>query len=190
MRSRHILLTMVVVVALATGVCAERAHAAGPSWSETVNVYTYSVGGTISWDHQASPYDITVYPVVSATLTIVADDVDDNEDDLVRFRDPGGTWHNLGYLNDMGFYTNWAYQAGAGNTAHPDAITTTTLTVDPSWIDGNQAEIQVEVAWGTEIETATLAVEHTPELPPSALLCLGSLPLGLAYIRGWRRKKE
>ncbi len=36
----------------------------------------------------------------------------------------------------------------------------------------------------------TLTVQVTPELPPSALLGLSMLPLGIAYLRGRRRKES
>lgn len=44
--------------------------------------------------------------------------------------------------------------------------------------------------WRETFNDHVIIVEKTPELPPSALLMVGSLPLGMAYIRGRRRKGD
>ncbi len=144
--------------------------------SQTVDVYQYSVGGTINWTHS---YLGAPGP---ATLTIVADDVDLGEQDMVRLK-VGDIWHNLGFLKEMGFYTDWEYHPGAGNPDYPDAITTTVFTLDPAWLSGNMP-IQVAVAssWGVEIETSTLTVAGVPEAG-SSLLLLGCSLLGIAGLR-------
>ena len=58
-------------------------------FTQTKPIYQYSVGGTISWTHT---YDNSADPIDTATLTIVADDVDgsgggmDGEQDAVYFK--------------------------------------------------------------------------------------------------------
>jgi len=152
---------------------------------ETVDVYIYSVGGTINYNHTYTPGDAINW----ATLTIVADDVDgpgngmDGEQDMVSIQ-VGSTWYNLGNLNDMGYYTNFNYQPGAGNANQP--LTTTVFNLDPAWLGtGFPVAVNVEASWGVEIETSTLTVERVPV--PGALL-LGSLGLGFAAWRLKRRK--
>lgn len=44
--------------------------------------------------------------------------------------------------------------------------------------------------WRGSFDDQVIVMAKTPELPPSALLMLSSLPLGVAYIRGRRRKDE
>ncbi|MFX1385491.1 MAG: hypothetical protein ACFFBP_24000, partial [Promethearchaeota archaeon] len=57
-------------------------------YTESIDLYTYSIGGSIEWSHT---YDGSADPIESATLTIVADDVDgpgsgmDGEQDEVYF---------------------------------------------------------------------------------------------------------
>ena len=129
---------------------------AGDLYSETVDVYTYSIGGTIEWTHS---YDGSANPVAYATLAIVADDVDgpgagmDGEQDEVWFN---GVY--LGLLNDFGYYTDFQYYAGPGNPPHPDHITTTFFDVTPFLDPSMPCHVLVEAAWGVEIETATLTV--------------------------------
>jgi len=142
---------------------------------ETVPVYTYSEG-TINWTHT---YDHSVDPVTGVFLTIVADDVDgglNGEQDEVWVKDPGNVWHNLGLLNDIGYYTDWEYLPGPGNSLHPDAITGTVFSLDPSWLNSSlPIEVRIEPLWGAEIELSTLTV--IPE--PATLLLLGLGGLGL-----------
>ena len=129
------------------------------TYVETLDIYEYSVGpSSITWSHT---YDHSADPVATATLTIVADDVDgpgdpggDGEQDEVYINE-----HYLGLLNDMGFYTDWEHYPGPGNPDHPDAITTTTFTIDPAWLDSMPVEVVIEALWGVEIETSTLTVE-------------------------------
>ena len=148
---------------------------------ETLPIYQYSVGGTISYAHT---YDHSADPIEYATLTIVADDVDgpgdgmDGEQDMVSIQDSGGTWHQLGYLNDMGYYTNWQYSPGAGNPTHPDAITTTVFNLDPSWLNGLPVSVNIETLWGVEIETSTLTV-----VPVPGAILLGILGLSAAGLK-------
>jgi hypothetical protein len=131
------------------------------TYVETLDIYQYSIGGTITWSHT---YDNTADPVATATLTIVADDVDgpgngmNGEQDEVYING-----HYLGLLNDMGYYTNWEYYPGPGNPGHPDALTTTTFTINPAWLDLTMpVEVVIEPAWGVEIETSTLTVVNNP----------------------------
>ncbi|MFX1258913.1 MAG: vWA domain-containing protein [Promethearchaeota archaeon] len=133
----------------------------GVIYTETLDIYTYSVGGTINWSHT---YDGSANPIETATLTIVADDVDgpsnitDGEQDEVYFNG-----HYLGLLNDIGYYTNWNYDPGPGNPNQP--LTTTTFNLDPAWISPTMPiVVDVETLWGVEIETSTLTVHQEQHL--------------------------
>ncbi len=143
------------------------------AYMEVVDVYQYSVGGSISWDHTYD-FSIPVSQIDSATLTIVADDVDgpgdgmDGEQDSVYIN---GNY--AGLLTDMGYYTNWGYTPGAGGS-----LTTSVYNLDLAWLDLTMPiNIYVEAGWGVEIETSTLTVTSVPE--PSTLLLLGSGLIGL-----------
>lgn len=159
------------------------------AYEDLVNVYTYSVGGTINWSHT---YDGSENPISWATLTIVADDVDgpnpdypgdDGENDAVWFN---GNY--LGTLTQMGSYTNFNYYPGPGNPNQP--LTATTFSLDPAWITPNMpVSVVVESLWGVEIETSKLTVcgqPAIPELPAPVLASLCGLG-GLAVQRLRRR---
>lgn len=136
----------------------------GTTYEETIDIYEYSVGGTITWSHD---YDHTADPVYTATLTIVADDVDGPGNGMNGEQDEVYVNGNyLGLLNDMGYYTNWDYYPGPGNPDNPDAITTTTFAINPAWLDSMPVRVEIESAWGAEIETSTLTV--IPNEPPVA----------------------
>lgn len=154
---------------------------------ETLNVYQVTTGGTIDYAHS---YDGSADPIAWATLTIVADDVDgpgnemDGEQDAV-YISAGGGWQYLGLLNDMGYYTNWNYQPGAGNDYQP--LTMTVFDLDLSWIASSMPiQVRVETNWQVEIETSTLTVQQVP-LPGAVLL--GFLGLSAAGMK-LRRLQE
>lgn len=148
----------VAAVILATGL------SANAGFTEVVDLYKvsdpYTPGEIIGWNHT---YDHSSDPIVSATLTIVADDVDGGrnrhaggEEDEVWLKDGTDIWHYLGLLDDMGFYTNYNYFPGVGNPVLEE-MTSTTFTLDPSLIgDGFTIEVRVENYWEVEIETSTL----------------------------------
>jgi hypothetical protein len=155
-------------------------------YTDTANVYQYSIGGTIAWTHS---YDFSETAPLTATLTIVADDVDgpgngmDGEQDRVRFWGTDSAWHDLGLLNDMGFYSNFSYYSGPGNPNQP--LTTTVFSLNPSWINWSMpVQVIVEASWGVEIETSTLEItgSRVPE-GGSSLLMFGCALVGVAGFR-------
>lgn len=145
------------------------------AFTQTTDIYQYSVGGTINWSHS---YDFSQVAPLTAQLTIVADDVDQGELDQVFLN---GT--SLGYLTQLSDYTNWGYTPGVGGD-----LTTTVFAFDPSLLDWTMPiDVAVGPAWGVEIETSTLTVTGAPVPEPSTLLLLG---IGLGGAAIWRKRQR
>jgi len=124
------------------------------------NSYNLYLGGEwgdeLRWSHF---YDGSVDIVESATLTIVADDVDDDEDHYVSLY-CDGVWRTLGRLRDMGYTTLLVgYKDGPG-CYRENRLTTTVFYLNPSWL-ASHMPVKVRVdSWSTvEVETSTLRVE-------------------------------
>jgi hypothetical protein len=185
------LITICLAVTVLLAVSATPAFAV-ITYVDVNNVYTTSEGGVINWLHMGphSVYPDPPYSVISASLTIIADDVDgakydldgtmllDGEQDKVWVSgDEGATWHDLGYLQQMPYYTDWNCYPGPGNLNDPNEITTTVFIIDPSWLNTVPVKVKIEPLWEAEIEVSTLTAILVPEPATICLLGLGALSL-------------
>ena len=151
-----------------------------PTYSETVNVSTVLDNDSSGYLYYTygHTYDGSVDPLLygsligSATLTIVADDVDgasgsnDGEQDPIRIKIDSGSWIDLGTLPDMGYFTIDVWDPGAVNSIEgSSAITSTVFDLgsffDLSLLEGGATltvEFGVEPYWGYELETSQLEI--------------------------------
>ena len=166
------------------------ATASATLWVNTQDLYrivgrnTVPEVYTFEWRQE---YDGSADPILGATLTIVADDVDNvlastgnDEDDFIAYRPAAGEpWTDLGPLTQLAAYTGNGPEAGA---AGQHTTTVFTLPDADAWLrgtDGFSVRLIVEDWWNMEIETATLTVERGVPVavpaPPAVLLCLAGL---------------
>lgn len=185
----------------------------------------YSIGGTISWSHTYNFSETA--PIKSASLTILADDVDPGENDIVYLLKPVANDPlnyeriALGELKQGKVYTDWEYKAGYGaydgtewvDGGYPNNLSNYTTTkfdfsqeliaqlftydvtspyyyIDDATGAGLMKipfSIQVEKAWGVEIEKSTLTVEGAPVPVPATVFLFGA---GLAGLAGIVRRKK
>lgn len=206
MRGTVLIIGIVCAVALIGWTPAE---AAAPVYDETivpeVTGYDWAWTGWWWWDLQADAYrfDFPSDPylhspwnleVKSATLTLWGEDLECMDEADIYWLDPGTDEYML-----------------IGQVSGPQNSWSMSFDLDPSWINGNVGELAIEQKSWTwtwcqdsdvlptcyccpcddpKLTEANLHVEHTPELPASALLMLSSLPLGVAYLRGRRRRES
>lgn len=157
------------------------------------DAYIVGEGSYTAWTHT---YDFSEpNPLLWATLTIVADDVDPASDSNTT----GEIDYVYIFVNDQRImlgelkrgteYSNWSYKPGYG--AHPENLgnyTTTVFDLDLAWLQSDM-KFQVEVAgnWGVEIEKSTLTVQGSPVPVPATAILFGA---GLAGLAGIVRRKK
>lgn len=145
---------------------------------------------TVSWEH-SNPYDGPLADIISATLTIQSDDVDDDDIVSIIWYDTDGDPHPLGNLNMM-TGSDWRLHSNGyhglkvgvdedGSNYHHclEHITITELTIDPDWLGAGPFIVHAEIRSNynqAEIETSTLSIT-VPEPATILLLGLGTLTL-------------
>ena len=127
--------------------------------------------------------------IVSATLTIVADDVDLGDEIAIYFTGRSRDKQLVGYLEQMTFADHAGAETGVGNSM-AGHTTVTTFDIDPAWLrDGGTfgalTSLRYSIPNGhAEIETATLSIAAAVPAPGAAALgALGLVCVGLVRRR-------
>lgn len=179
-------------------------------WDGGAEVWTqwqhYPVDNPYPGGHDAYEQAMNDGLIYGANLTIVVDDLDLGNSANVFIQDKDGLWHYQDLYGDTMWLNTMTYndgpgglQEGLGNgddviDGEGSHLTSTTIALDPSWIDG--VTVNVRVNWLSngglnqmEIETATLSIiaGSSPVAPaPGSILLSG---LGLSIV-GWLRTRR
>ena len=143
-------------------------------------------GGTISWEHSYAECCEEGDKIVGAWLTIVANDVDMGEIDVVSIT---GETSSIGQLNQLTFNNQLDIRSPNYYTHDYSNTTSDPMPIDLALLASSGGTLPIEVVvpvnFGVRIMSSTLTVECAPVPIPSALLLLGS---GIVGLFGLRRK--